>query len=65
MALAAVAIIPQVVAYGLNLSFFMGGTTLLIAVGVSLDTAQQVEGFLLMKHYDGIMTSGKIRGRRG
>ena len=65
MALAAVAIVPQIVAYGLNLSFFMGGTTLLIAVGVSLDTAQQVEGFLLMKHYDGIMSSGKIRGRRG
>ncbi len=65
MALAAVAIIPEVIAYGLNLSFFMGGTTLLIAVGVSLDTAQQVEGFLLMRHYDGLMSSGKIRGRRG
>ena len=44
---------------------FFGGTSLLILVGVTLDTLQQVESHLLMRHYDGFMKSGKIRGRRG
>jgi preprotein translocase subunit SecY len=43
---------------------FFGGTSLLILVGVTLDTLQQVESHLLMRHYDGFMKSGKIRGRR-
>jgi preprotein translocase subunit SecY len=42
---------------------FFGGTSLLIMVGVALDTLQQVESYLLMRHYDGFMKSGKIRGR--
>ena len=42
---------------------FFGGTSLLILVGVTLDTLQQVESHLLMRHYDGFMKSGKIRGR--
>jgi preprotein translocase subunit SecY len=43
---------------------FFGGTSLLILVGVTLDTLQQIESHLLMRHYDGFMKSGKIRGRR-
>jgi preprotein translocase subunit SecY len=46
-------------------SQFFGGTSLLIIVGVALDTLQQIESHLLMRHYDGFMKSGKIRGRIG
>jgi len=44
---------------------FFGGTSLLIMVGVVLDTLQQIESHLLMRHYDGLMKSGRIRGRTG
>ena len=44
---------------------FFGGTSLLILVGVVLDTLQQVESHLLMRHYDGLLSSGRIRGRSG
>ena len=43
----------------------MGGTSMLIMVGVVLDTLQQIETYLLNRHYDGLMEGGKIRGRRG
>ncbi len=46
-----------------QLSDFFGGTGLLIVVGVALDTLQQIEGHLLMRHYDGFMKRGKLRGR--
>jgi preprotein translocase subunit SecY len=65
--LAIVAILPAFVsAWGISMSFaqFFGGTSLLIVVGVSLDTLQQIESHLLMRHYDGFMKSGKIKGRR-
>ncbi|MFQ5798987.1 MAG: preprotein translocase subunit SecY [Bacteroidota bacterium] len=65
--LATVAILPTfMVRMGVTSSFasFFGGTSLLIIVGVALDTLQQVESHLLMRHYDGFMKSGKIRGRR-
>jgi preprotein translocase subunit SecY len=66
--LAIIAILPAF-AYraGVTISFsqFFGGTSLLIMVGVSLDTLQQIESHLLMRHYDGFMKSGKMRGRRG
>jgi len=42
---------------------FYGGTSLLIMVGVILDTLQQIESYLLMRHYEGMMKSGKIKGR--
>ena len=45
------------------LASFFGGTSLLIIVGVALDTLQQVESHLLVRHYDGFMKSGKIKGR--
>ena len=44
-------------------AYFFGGTSLLIMVGVILDTLQQIESYLLMRHYDGMMKSGKIKGR--
>lgn len=52
---------------GVNASFaqFYGGTSLLILVGVILDTLQQIESHLLMRHYDGLMKSGRIKGRTG
>jgi preprotein translocase subunit SecY len=66
--LAIVAILPAI-ARVLNVSQefaqFFGGTSLLILVGVVLDTLQQVESHLLMHHYDGLMKSGKIKGRTG
>ena len=63
----AVAILPAVAAYfGVSQGFaqFFGGTSLLILVGVTLDTLQQVESHLLMRHYDGFMKTGRVRGRR-
>ena len=62
-----VAILPAIVAnMGVTPGFalFYGGTSLLIIVGVALDTLQQVESHLMMRHYDGFMKSGKIKGRR-
>ena len=52
---------------GVNQSFayFFGGTSLLILVGVVLDTLQQIESHLLMRHYDGLMKSGRVKGRAG
>ena len=47
-----------------ELASFFGGTGLLIIVGVALDTLQQVESHLLMRHYDGFLKKGRIRGRR-
>jgi preprotein translocase subunit SecY len=64
--LAIVAILPAfVAAWGVSMSFsqFFGGTSLLIMVGVALDTLQQIESHLLMRHYDGFMKSGKIKAR--
>ncbi|MDP2301856.1 MAG: preprotein translocase subunit SecY [Ignavibacteria bacterium] len=65
--LAIVAILPAFVAqFGVSGQFsqFFGGTSLLIIVGVALDTLQQIESHLLMRHYDGFMKSGKMKGRR-
>ena len=66
--LAFVAILPAFAKiFGISIQFsqFFGGTTLLIMVGVVLDTLQQVESHLLMRHYDGLMKSGRIKGRSG
>ncbi len=62
-----VAILPTfAIAAGVTPGFalFFGGTSLLILVGVTLDTLQQVESHLLMRHYDGFMKTGKVKGRR-
>ena len=50
---------------GLNVKFYFGGTSLLIVVGVAMDTVQQIESQLIMRHYEGFMKGTRIRGRRG
>jgi preprotein translocase subunit SecY len=65
--LAVIAILPSIAnVFNINSQFaqFYGGTSLLILVGVVLDTLQQIESHLLMRHYDGLMKSGRIKGRR-
>ena len=66
--LALVAVLPVFAGlFGVQQGFasFFGGTSLLILVGVVLDTLQQVESYLLMRHYDGLLSSGRIKGRVG
>jgi preprotein translocase subunit SecY len=66
--LALIAILPAfAMMMGVNNQFaqFFGGTSLLILVGVVLDTLQQIESYLLMRHYDGLMKSGRLKGRTG
>ena len=66
--LAVVAIMPafaRIAGVSMEFSQFFGGTSLLILVGVVLDTLQQVESHLLMRHYDGLLKSGRIKGRSG
>ena len=57
--------LPTWVTHGLNFTFYFGGTSLLIVVGVAMDTINQVESQLIMRHYDGFSPrSGRVRGRR-
>jgi preprotein translocase subunit SecY len=56
---------PRWITDGLGVTFFFGGTSLLIIVGVAMDTVNQVESQLIMRHYDGFMKKTRIRGRRG
>jgi preprotein translocase subunit SecY len=57
--------LPSWVTNGLGVNFYFGGTSLLIVVGVAMDTVQQVEAQLIMRHYEGFTPrSGRIRGRR-
>jgi preprotein translocase subunit SecY len=58
------AALPKWITEGLNVTFYFGGTSLLIIVGVAMDTVQQVESQLIMRHYDGFMKKSRIRGRR-
>src|SRR5438876_6277194 len=58
------AALPRFITEGMNVQFFFGGTSLLIVVGVAMDTVQQVESQLIMRHYDGFMKKTRIRGRR-
>jgi preprotein translocase subunit SecY len=59
------AYLPRFVTEGMNVQFFFGGTSLLIIVGVAMDTVQQIESQLIMRHYDGFMKKTRLRGRRG
>ncbi len=65
--LAIVCVIPEVLIYRLNVPFYFGGTSLLIVIGVGLDTAQQIESHMLMRNYDGFLgPKGRpLRGRSG
>ncbi|NQU08888.1 MAG: preprotein translocase subunit SecY [Candidatus Abyssubacteria bacterium] len=68
IALAIVAVLPTMIGYSMRVPYlvasFFGGTSLLIVVGVALDTVQQIESHLLVRHYDGFMKKGRIRARR-
>ena len=57
--------LPQWFTQGLNIQFYFGGTSILIVVGVAMDTMQQIEAQLIMRHYDGFMRRGRLKGRRG
>jgi preprotein translocase subunit SecY len=57
--------LPRFITEGMGVTFAFGGTSLLIVVGVAMDTVQQVESQLIMRHYDGFMKKTRIRGRRG
>jgi preprotein translocase subunit SecY len=63
--LAAVCIIPEILIYKLGVPFYFGGTSLLITVGVGLDTAQQIESHMLMRNYEGFLAKGRLKGRSG
>jgi preprotein translocase subunit SecY len=56
--------LPKWFTQGLNVQFYFGGTSILIVVGVAMDTLQQIEAQLVMRHYDGFMKKVRIRGRR-
>jgi preprotein translocase subunit SecY len=66
--LAIIAILPAIAVQATvtpQFAQFYGGTSLLILVGVVLDTLQQIESHLLMRHYDGLMKTGRVKGRSG
>jgi len=57
-------VLPNAILQGLGVNFYFGGTSLLIVVGVAMDTVNQIEAQLTMRHYEGFTTRGRIRGRR-
>jgi preprotein translocase subunit SecY len=63
--LAIVCVIPELLIYKLNMPFYFGGTSLLIVIGVGLDTAQQIENHMLMRNYDGFLGKTPLKGRSG
>jgi preprotein translocase subunit SecY len=56
--------LPKFITQGMGIDFMFGGTSILIVVGVAMDTMQQIEAQLVMRHYDGFMRRSRIRGRR-
>ena len=62
-AIVVIALVPEGMAKAMNIPFYFGGTTLLITVGVALDTLKQIESHLLMHHYEGFMKKAKLQGR--
>jgi preprotein translocase subunit SecY len=61
--LAIVCVIPEILIHKANLPFYFGGTSLLIVVGVGLDTAQQIETHMIQRNYEGFLKKGRVRGR--
>lgn len=61
--LALISILPELLILWANVPFFFGGTSLLIVVGVALDTVQQIEAHLLMRHYEGFLKKGRVKSR--
>jgi preprotein translocase subunit SecY len=60
----AVCVLPSILITKFNVPFYFGGTALLIVVGVALDTVGQIESHMLMRHYEGFMKAGRVKGRR-
>ena len=56
---------PEIMTYKFKVPFYFGGTSLLILIGVALDTVSQIEAYLLTRHYDGFIKNARLRGRRG
>ena len=63
--LSAVCVLPSLLSTQANVPFYFGGTSLLILIGVALDTVQQIESHLLTRNYEGFMKDIRIKGRRG
>jgi preprotein translocase subunit SecY len=63
--LAVVCVIPEILIYKVGLPFYFGGTSLLIIVGVGLDTAQQIETHMLSRNYEGFLKKARLKGRSG
>jgi preprotein translocase subunit SecY len=63
--LAVICLLPQILITRFGVPFYFGGTALLIVVGVQLDTIKQMESHLMMRHYDGFLKKGTLKGRRG
>ena len=63
--LSVVCVLPTMLAYQFNAPFYFGGTSLLIVVGVALDTLTQIESHMIQRHYEGFIRTGRIKGRRG
>jgi len=63
LAVVIIAIVPDFLAMKMSIGWYFGGTTLLIVVGVALDTMKQIESHMLMRHYEGFMKQGKLKGR--
>ena len=64
MYLSVVCVLPIFLMRKFNVPFYFGGTSLLIVVGVGLDTVSQIESHLLTRSYDGLLRKGRVRGRR-
>ncbi len=64
MYVTAVCLLPEILISSYNVPFYFGGTSMLIVVGVTMDTASQIQSFLISRQYEGLMSKAKIRGRR-
>jgi preprotein translocase subunit SecY len=62
--LAVVCLIPEILISSVSVPFYLGGTSLLIVVSVTMDTVAQVQGYLLAHQYEGVIRKSKLRGRR-
>ncbi len=62
--LAFISVVPFLMMGSMNVQFYFGGTSVLIVIGVALDTIQQLESHLMMRHYDGFLKKGRVRGRQ-
>lgn len=60
----AICVLPTILSQRFHVNFYFGGTSLLIVVGVALDTVQQIEAHMLSRHYEGLMRKGRLKGRR-